>query len=412
MNPILLIISAILVLIIVLVVVVLANATVAIPKPTGSNAVGFRSITLTDQSRNVTIRGRSIPRVLTLDVWYPTLSTTGLKAEPYTEKALAKALAQFQKIPDIGGEKPSYAFQNAIIKAGLHKVIVFNHGYGSFSKQNFSNAQELASHGYLVMSIGHPGESLSAKNQDGTLLEFDDTSLSYQSIMAEQKNPKTLATALGTALDKQRKATNLTEFNQASYELTLVSPYNALESQLRDWVLDTRFVIEHLNSVEGADAKNVVLMGHSFGGTTTLELAKQNIPGVVAAINLDGAWLSYQADSSALNVPLLALLSTQNQLQGQDLGLHGTFDQMLQTNSSAAYLIEIAGTAHMNFTDLNFVPILRYLTPILGNVNTKRMANWQNNAILEFLKNLEQNKLGQALLPEDAQVMQRFFPKN
>jgi dienelactone hydrolase len=411
MNITLLVIGIVLVILIGLVVVVLSNAMLEIPKPTGSNPVGFRSTTLTDNTRTVTIKGQSMARVLTLDIWYPALSTTGFKAEPYTEKALAKALSQFQKIPEIGGEKPSYSYRDAPIKPGLHKVIVFNHGFGSFTKQNFSNAQELASYGYMIIAIAHPGESLIAKDEQGKPIEFE-ANLEYQKIMNQQtSNPKAFAQALAAVLTDQRNAANLEMYNQKSQALTKVSPYNQLENQLKNWILDTRFLIEHLETLMGADPKHVVLMGHSFGGITSLELAKQSIPGIVGAINLDGAWLQYEASLSNLRVPLLALLSTQNRLQGQDLGLHATFDMALQSHSNNAYVIEIAGTAHMNFTDLNFIPILRYLTPILGSVDAKRMAQWQNTTILEFLKHLEDGQFGQPLLPEDSLIRQCYFPK-
>jgi Platelet-activating factor acetylhydrolase, isoform II len=101
---------------------------------------------------------------------------------------------------------------------------------------------------------------------------------------------------------------------------------------------------------------------------------------------------------------MLALLSTQNTIRDQDLGLHGSFDALLDRSSSGTHVIEIAGTAHFNFTDLNFIPILKRFAPLLGDVDNTRMANLQNQAILEFLE--RDRSSSKNLLPTSSDVKQ------
>jgi alpha-beta hydrolase superfamily lysophospholipase len=399
------------------IVYVFSGAIIPIPKPSGPNLIGFTTTTITDSSR--TMNNQNTPWVITLDIWYPASSIDGLKATPYTEAALNKMLEKYQGIPaSVNGETPSFAFQDAPVIPGSHPTMIFNHGYGSFSKQNASNFQELASHGYFVISIAHPGDSLMARDGQNNVLEFDATDSVYQKLSVAQKESG-YARALATKLAAQRKAKTSLEHATASHELAQTSPYSQLEPIKKRWLEDTLFVIRTLSQanlkaskpkiLEAANATQITVMGHSLGGIVALEVAKNPPAGVQRVINLDGSWLEYKPGENAqIRVPMLALLSTQNTIQNQDLGLHGSFGQLLKRTSSGTHVIEIAGTAHFNFTDLNFIPILKRFAPLLGDVDNKRMAGLQNQAILEFLKRDPSSPKN--LLSDSSDIKQTFYP--
>ena len=395
---------------------VLSSAILPIPKPSGPHPVGFTTNTLTDSSRTMQVQGKSTARVITLDIWYPAQSTEGFKASPYTETALNKMLEKYQGIPaSLNTESPSFAFQDAPALKGKHPTVIFNHGYGSFSKQNASNFQELASHGYVVLSIAHPGDSLLAQDGQGNMLEFDGQNSVYLNI---QKNSKAQIPALAKRLAAQRNAQTSTKYADASHELAQSLPYTLLEPMKKLWLEDTLFLIETLSQpnkakiLETTDPAQITLMGHSFGGMIALEVAKNPPVGVQHIVNLDGPWVEYtQEETAQLQVPVLALLSTQNRLENQDLSLYGTFDSLLKRTSSGTHLLELAGTAHMNFTDLNFIPILKWFTPLLGKADNKRMATVMNRAILEFLKRDPLSaEFSSPLLRGSNDLSQRFYP--
>jgi pimeloyl-ACP methyl ester carboxylesterase len=395
---------------------VLSSAVIPIPQPTGPHAVGFTSSTLTDSSRSMKVQGKDSPRVITLDIWYPAKTTEGFKATPYSENALNKMLEKYQGIPaSLNSEKPSFSFEGATPLEGSHPVVIFNHGYGSFSKQNFSTMQQLASFGYVVISLAHPGDSLIARDAAGNTLEFDGQDRVFQNI---QQSSKAAAPTLSARLEGQRQSTTPAEFAKASQELAKTLPYSLLEPIKKRWLEDTLFVIQSLSgtdkpkALEGANSQNITVMGHSLGGTIALEVGKNPPAGVQRIINLDGPWLDYSSGETApLRVPMLALLSTQNLLEGKDLGLHGTFDALLKGSSSGSHVLEIVGTAHFNFTDLNFIPILKRFSPILGDVDNKRMGTLLNTVILEFLKREPSSAdFSKPLLPEVGDIQQTFFP--
>jgi pimeloyl-ACP methyl ester carboxylesterase len=394
----------------------LPKPILAIPKPSGEHNVGFSSTTITDDSRTMLVNGQGSPRVLTLDIWYPAQKTDGFGATPYTEQALNVALSKYQGIPLwLNKEVPSYSFSDATPLAGKHPVVIFNHGFASFSKQNFSNFQELASHGYVVISVAHPGESLIAKDSDGNTLELDTQLPSYQAAIAVQKDMKTIAPLLASIYARQRSATTREDYQQASLALTQTPYFAPMKSQVQSWVEDTEFVIAELgnsraNILNFTDTRRITVMGHSLGGAVALELAKNPPEGVTGIINLDGPHLQYEAeDERNFQVPVLNFLSTDFRMEKQDIGLHGTLHYLFREHSRGAYILEIAGTAHNNFTDLNFTPVLKYFTPLLGNVDNAKMAGYVNQAILEFIKCTENGKLGQPLLPATEDIKQEFI---
>ncbi len=404
-------VGACLLLLVAVIVVVLANAVIEIPPPSGPLAVGFRTTMLRDPTRLLSVHGQNTARVVTLDIWYPASSTDGKQPEPYQDAALAALLSKYQGIPDIAGSSPSHAYRGAPLQPGKHPVVLFNHGYGSFTKQNFANLQELASHGYLVISLGHPQESLLSRDERGAVLEFNADAPEYIAYLNSQQGPASTAALLEAALTQQRTATTAAAHRAASLALSQQQPFVGLRRLLQDWVLDTRLVIAALARIPGADPTRVALMGHSLGGVVSLEVAKAPPPGVLGVVNLDGPWVSYADGQRQLQVPLLAFLSTHNLLEGHDVGMHGTFDAELNVGSQPAYLIEIAGAAHNNFTDLGFVRIMKYISPVLGPADGLAVYRWQNAATLTFLRGLESGALPDQLLASSAALQQRRLPQ-
>jgi predicted dienelactone hydrolase len=384
----------------------LPKPTLEIPKPSGQYLIGFTSFVVTDPNRS---------RPITLDIWYPAQTTEGHAAVPYTERALNVQLSKHQGIPLwLNSEVPSYSFLEAPPVSSKHPVILFNHGFASFSKQNSSNFQELASHGYVVMSLARPGESLIAKDAQGRLLELDTTSPSYQAASNLQKDPKALAQTLAAIYVKQRSATRPEDHQQASLELAQTPYFAPMQPLIEEWVKDTAFIIALLSETQNtflqyADPQRITVMGHSLGGAVALELAKNPPAGVTGIVNLDGPYLHFSADDTRrIQLPVLHFLSTDHNLAGEDIGLYGTMTLPAQQDANGTHILEIAGAAHNNFTDLNFTPVLKYFTPLLGSVDNATLAKQVNEAILEFLKRTPEN-LGQPLLPETEGVKQIFL---
>jgi hypothetical protein len=374
------------------------------PKPTGQYPVGYLETTLTDASR--TMLGNQ-PRVISLDVWYPA-SSIGTQLEPYTTAELRQILQKVQGIPSIGGDDASYSYRNAPALSGRHKVILFNHGQPSFTKQNFSNMEELASHGYVVISLGHPEDSLLARDANNQSIEINLQNPVYQRSKAFEKNLQVSVSTLSQDYQKQRQAKTFEQHKTATVLLSQNAQYANLSSQIPVWVADTRFVMQSLQNGIGAlpfiDPDWMVISGHSFGGMVALNIGQTKTQGLRGIISLDAPWIG-----QPLAVPALVMASTDFKYAGADVSLHGTFDLPL-SQGRGAYLIEPEGTAHFNFSDLNYIPVLKLFTPILGGIEGKYMGKLLNSALLEYLRQLEQGTdFSKVLLPETSDLRQKVF---
>ncbi len=394
---------------------VFAPWTLEIPKPNGKFSVGYTETTLTDPNRTMLVNGVAQPRIISLDIWYPASLTGAFEREPYSNAQLNAELHQHFGIPAfLQSVKPSWSYRNAPVLSGKHPVVIFNHAIGSFTRQNFSNLQALASQGMVVISIGHPGDSLLARDGTGQTIHLDQNNPLWQRWQAIQKDGKAVATEIAALMQAQRSATTLEQHQMASHQLAQHRQFMTFEPFVRTWLQDTQVVISALANasqpvLNSADASQITIMGHSLGGMVALEMARNPNPGIRAAIALDAPWVQYSKGFSRLKVPVLTFASTQNLFEGHDLGSHDCLNLPLSV-SSGARIVEIAGTGHFSFTDLNYFPLFGRFSPILGSVDNNRMGVLLESALEEFLKRINTKlDLKPALFGKENGVKETFF---
>ena len=116
------------------------------PTLAGPYAVGHERYDITDPDRD--------DRTLGLDVWYPVLPADAEDAEP----------AAYQITPEVLGLLPLPArFAKVDVPVAPNKtrhLIVFSHGSGGFSTNSIALTELLATHGYIVASPDHTGNTL------------------------------------------------------------------------------------------------------------------------------------------------------------------------------------------------------------------------------------------------------------
>ncbi len=140
-------------------------------------------------------------------------------------------------------------------------VILFSHGYGLENAVSGSFLTEsLASHGYVVVSVSHPGESLATVFPDGRVaaLDFDNPRLDLETRLAEVEASEGawgLRAAQSLDLWAGDLAFVLNELERLS-KPGVGNPIGSLAGQL--------------------DLANVGALGVGFGGTAALELAARD----------------------------------------------------------------------------------------------------------------------------------------
>ncbi|MFJ3306482.1 alpha/beta hydrolase family protein [Streptomyces sp. NPDC086549] len=129
-----------------------------LPVPTGPYPVGTVSLHLVDTSRPDPAAGPGRPRELMASVWYPARKAEDLPRAPWmTEGALRAFLADvgFPLDPALGPLTAGHV--DAPVHHAGHRlpVIMYSHGSGSHRGDHTIMVQELASHGYAVVTVDH-----------------------------------------------------------------------------------------------------------------------------------------------------------------------------------------------------------------------------------------------------------------
>ncbi|MEM7137390.1 MAG: hypothetical protein AAF500_12460 [Myxococcota bacterium] len=121
------------------------SSAVDSPSSLGSFGVGYRSFTPVDAARQ--------DRPLLVDVWYP--------VDPEDAEALSESPRTLYPLLDpIAALESEVALDDAPVSARAGQtLLVFSHGYGGISKQSIGLMEALASHGFVIASPEHTGNS-------------------------------------------------------------------------------------------------------------------------------------------------------------------------------------------------------------------------------------------------------------
>ncbi|WP_444544799.1 alpha/beta hydrolase, partial [Streptomyces anandii] len=131
---------------------------------------------LVDTSRPEPAAGPGHHRELMAGVWYPARRAENLPRAPWmTEGALRAFLADvgFPLDPALGPLTAGHV--GAPVRRTGHRlpVVVYSHGSGSHRGDHTVMVQELASHGYAVVTVGHTHDTFT-EFPDGRVLTPDD----------------------------------------------------------------------------------------------------------------------------------------------------------------------------------------------------------------------------------------------
>ena len=251
------------------------------PNTVGPYRAGVKTLQLTDASRN---------RKLPIDVWYPVTDASGT-SNTYKLDSPLGTIASID----------SPARRNANPAAGAWPVIIFSHGFGGIRFQSYFLTERLATHGFVVVAMDHPGN---------TLVDF-----------AQLGNEQAQAQS---AIDRP---------------------------------LDVLFTIDHLASLNvPLDATRIATTGHSFGGWTSLEAARRD-PRIDIVFSLapgfrNGATDAFVAD---LARPLLFIGGSLDDTCEFPANQQAPYDKAQKPK----YLLEVMQAGHLDFSNLCEVPIAK-----------------------------------------------------
>jgi len=365
-----------------------------LPPLDGSFAVGTISVEMTDPERTGLIgRPANESRRLPVRIWYPAPAhTTGSRAA-YTGRAQAMSLGTNFGQPwfyytQLAAIRP-HAIRAAAVAPGPWPVVLFNHGFWSYPEQNTALVERLASHGYVVVAIGHPGDAVAFRLTDGTRLDPWPGDASDST--ADRALEDGIAAFMGGSTEEARFA-GLPRFDAGSAG-------HRIDASARAWRDDNLFVLAELHRTQlpqlarvttQADFARVAVVGMSFGGSVAPS-ACARIPECRAAINLDGESFDFSTYNADFGHPLLVLLTGQpfSALQYPDPATNPTdyaYERWARIGQTPdVYRMRVASLRHLGLMDLLLSAREPFKSHLYGVIDADRGIALVNDAALEFL---------------------------
>jgi hypothetical protein len=307
-----------------------AATRVSLPAPTGRQEIGTVALRLVDRSRSDPWVASPPYRELMVSVWYPALPGRGAPA-PYMQPGAAERF-------DAGGvhgippgqvdwaATRTHAREGAPVdfQGGRRPVVLYSPGSADPRTWGTVLVEELASRGYVVVTIDHTYESPAVRFPDG----------------AVKGNEPVLAA-----------------FAEAAREGTVPV---LLEKILRVRVDDTAFVLDRLAALPGGlsrviDPARIGMFGQSAGGITAAEGMHEDRR-ISAGIDLDGT-LEFNQEPNGTNLMPVAVqgLDRPFLLMGREGSDHTTEPswRAFWSNSRGWHRdLTLRGSRHQTYTDL------------------------------------------------------------
>ena len=345
--------------------------------PTGAYAVGITRYAFVDTGRpELFTEDPDDHREVTATVWYPAEMVEGADRAPYYPMA-GEIVERFPYPDSLAGIETS-SWLDLPCAGGKERfpVIIFNHGWGEHVGQSTILMQELASHGFVVFSIGHHYESKFWVYPDGSVTYLNTLSPRFQQIMTEQSQPgmMDLYNAMFTARSEEEQKAVFRKSMDAMPTMLIETP--------RMWAEDISFVIDELDSLNRShdtdggllqgrlDLNRLGVAGMSMGGIA----AGQACIGdgrIKACINTDGGLFGDLLDAT-LAVPVMFMGSKR---------FVGYEDIFAGSSDGDLYTVIVADADHYDYTDFT---LLHRQHMLMGTIAGRRMLELVNAYTLAF----------------------------
>ena len=293
-------------------------AYLRLPAPTGAFAVGRATTLLTDPSRPEPRTAANDHRAVRLVAWYPAAAGSGQSTEyvPGLDaiRAGLEASGELGPLEVAGlGFVQAHASDGAAIarEGGSYPVVILSPGNATNVTFYSSLAEDLASHGFVVVGVDHPYQVAAVDLGDGTVAVYPGD---------QAAGP--LGTEVAAKIDER--------------------------------VADIRFVLDRLAedaagfiALQGRlDLGRVGIAGHSNGGIAAVEACAADAR-LSACMNIDGQAaggpFSSRRDPAAPTKPFMYLT--------KETQLHESLAALFEEAGPDTYRVQVPAATHDTFAD-------------------------------------------------------------
>ncbi|MFI5621136.1 alpha/beta hydrolase family protein [Streptomyces sp. NPDC051567] len=299
-----------------------------LPRPSGPHPLGTVALHLTDHGRRDPWSDTRPAREVMVQLWYPARATaTGPDRAPWMT---AKAAEVFQRtgylLPPYATLPDTHARTGAAARTrdGRRPVIIYSHGHGQHRASSTALVEDLASHGYVVVTVDHTYDAGQVEFPGGRVETY-----------------------------------GMPPFSDRDDDPVILKAVDVR-------VADTRFVLEELSrwarpgrgphpggdplpqGLAGVlDLSRTAMFGHSLGGATAAAAMAAEVP-FLAGANLDGS-LFGPVVTQGLRGPFL--------LMGEDADVHPSWHEVWPRLRGWRRHLRMTGTRHFSYTDYEtFLP--------------------------------------------------------
>lgn len=269
-------------------------------------------------------------------------------------------------------------------------IVLFSHGAFGYYQSNYSTYEELASHGYVVISMEHPYHSMFTKDTTGkTILvngEMFNNTMRIQDTGDENITEEEIY-----SITKEWMDLRLADANFVIDTVELAAEEKSLSSV---WCASDEDKEQIQKLLPNMDCEHIGFMGHSLGGATAVSIGRMR-DDIDAAIDLDGTMLGEIlcvengvdiVNTEPYPIPLFSLDNQEHhdsKVAALENGEVYT-NNVIHENAKISYNSYIKDSGHMNFTDLPmFSPVLASMLGT-GDVNSEECIKTMNQLVLQF----------------------------
>ncbi|QFU76616.1 hypothetical protein EY643_13655 [Halioglobus maricola] len=344
----------------------------SLPHPDGSFQVGVVDFVIEDESRpGLQGAPHSSPRKLLVRAYYPADSDVTANVEPYMTAQEAEAVASGETAlgePGVLNKHlqhiPTHTYRRVSAASGRFPVVIRSNGFSSHVASSTILHTHLASHGYVVFSLTHPGDMSAVVYPDGSVHPIAKETLASMSKRHHQK--KRVGEQLPPPIEEHFFDTLWRDTEQFNW--VRLAPEGMHRSHAT-WMADIGFLADQLFANQlPADAmkllpdlalQDLAFAGTSFGGTASVAACHRDSR-CRAAINIDGANFDPELVNATVRMPALSLQQDFSRIpQFAEARMHGIRnprDTVYEKNQDAGLTglverVEIKGMRHQSFSD-------------------------------------------------------------
>ncbi|WP_230199098.1 alpha/beta hydrolase family protein [Risungbinella massiliensis] len=384
-----------------------------LPKPSGPYQVGTQTFHMIDPNRDeIWTKASHDKRELMVQIWYPAQNSKDNKPKALfpedttTFQKFTQAYANGLGVPSFVLDYWKYIKSNSYEGVDVlssktpYPVVLLSHGFGTTRILHTSQAEHLASNGFIVIAIDHTYSTTATVFPDGRV------------------------TGLQTEM-------NLDSFFETNSKLGMV------------WTEDIGFIINQLEKMQSGivqskfqgklDLQNLGIMGHSVGGATAFNALYLNSK-IKAGINMDGT-LYDRDDRNNISKPFMFIQAEDfmvqrkkmesgniptaerktmnisdeqfNRLKQEKLKEYQIIDNVVK---HGGLMISVKGAAHFNFTDLQLFSDLFSLLGMTGDIDGERSAMIVNQYVLDFFNKHLKGTGGDLIKEPNTKYPEVIFP--